>query len=93
VGHAIGDSHGDPKAAALAGGVIGASLGRDVGNHMHESRHLVVDGPCQPSERQHTRREVVEYVVSYRYNGEVYRTRMDYDPGEWIALDVDVKPA
>lgn len=93
VGHAIGDSHGDPKAAALAGGVIGASFGRDVGNHMYESRHQVVDGPCQPSRQQHTRREVVEYVVSYRYNGEVYRTRMDYDPGEWIALDVNVKPA
>ena len=93
VGHSIGDSHGDPKAAAIAGGVLGATLGRDIGEHIRESRRLVVNGPCQPGSRQYGKPEPVEYVVRYRYNGEVYRARMDHDPGEWIALDVDIKPA
>ena len=93
VGHRIGDSHGDATAAAIAGGVLGASLGRDIGNHSWEGRNLVVNGPCRPAERQRTRRELVEYEVRYRYNGQVYSTRMDHDPGEWIALDVDVTPA
>jgi uncharacterized protein YcfJ len=35
----------------------------------------------------------VEYQVTYRYNGEVHRTTMDYDPGEWVKLDVDITPA
>jgi uncharacterized protein YcfJ len=94
VGHSLGDSHGDPKAAAIAGGVLGASIGRDIGNHARESRRLAVTGPCLPAAApQYSRREVVEYVVRYRYNGDVYRTSTNYDPGEWIALDVDINPA
>lgn len=87
VGHRIGDNHGDAGAAAIAGGLLGASIGRDVGQHMDRSRRVVVDGPCGYG-GDHARREVVEYAVRYRYNGEVYHTRMDHDPGEWIALDV-----
>jgi uncharacterized protein YcfJ len=88
VGHRLGDNHGDAGAAAVAGGLLGASIGRDVGNHMDHNRRVVVDGPCGYGGSDHVRREVVEYAVRYRYNGEVYFTRMDYDPGEWIALDV-----
>lgn len=88
VGHRIGDNHGDAGAAAIAGGLLGASIGRDVGRHAERSRRVVVDGPCGYG-GDHARREVVEYAVRYRYNGEVYHTRMDHDPGEWIALDVE----
>ena len=44
-------------------------------------------------QQEETRRQLVEYKVTYRYNGEVHSARMDYDPGEWIKLDVDVTPA
>ena len=87
VGHRLGDKHGDPGVAAIAGGLLGASIGRDVGDHLDHRRRVVVDGPCGYRD-DHRRREVVEYAVRYRYNGEEYHTRMDYDPGEWIALDV-----
>lgn len=91
VGHRLGDNHGDPGAAAIAGTLLGASIGRDVGRHAERGRNLVVDGPCGHDGRDYRRREVVEYAVRYRYNGRVYVTHMDYDPGEWIELDV--KPA
>ncbi len=87
VGHRLGDKHGDPEVAAVAGGLLGASIGRDVGKRIQHNRRVVVDGPCGYS-NDSPRREVVEYAVRYRYNGEVYHTRMDHDPGEWIALDV-----
>jgi uncharacterized protein YcfJ len=43
-------------------------------------------------QREHRSREPVEYVVTYRYNGQVYRTHMDRHPGEWVELDVNVNP-
>lgn len=91
VGHRLGDHHGDPGVAAVAGTVLGASIGRDIGRHADRGRRLVVDGPCGYGDRDYRHREVVEYAVRYRYNGRVYVTHMDYDPGEWIELDV--KPA
>ena len=93
LGHRIGDSHGDPRVAAVAGGLLGASIGRDVDRRVSYNRGLRVEGPCRVGHRQETRRQLVEYKVSYRYNGQVHLARMDYDPGEWVKLDVNVKPA
>jgi uncharacterized protein YcfJ len=93
IGHRIGDAHGDPGAAALAGGLLGASIGRDINRSVNYNRGLTVTGPCRVSRRQETVRELVEYRVRYRYNGQVHRARMDHHPGEWIKLDVDVSPA
>ena len=93
IGHRIGDAHGDPGAAALAGGLLGASIGHDINRSVSYNRGLRVTGPCRVSQRQESVRELVEYRVSYRYNGEVHRARMDHHPGEWIKLDVDVSPA
>ena len=93
LGHRIGDAHGDPTAAAVAGGLLGASLGRDMDRRARDNRGLRVQGPCQVSHREETRRQLVEYKVSYRYNGRVRLARMDYDPGQWVKLDVNVTPA
>ena len=93
LGHRIGDSHGDPKVAAVAGGLLGASVGRDIDQRARYNRGLLVEGPCRVSNHMETRRELVEYKVAYRYNGRLHYTRMDYDPGEWIKLDVTYTPA
>jgi uncharacterized protein YcfJ len=93
LGHRIGDSHGDPAVAAVAGGLLGASVGRDIDRRASYNRGLRVEGPCRVTHREETRRQLVEYKVSYRYNGEVHLARMDYDPGEWVKLDVNVTPA
>ena len=77
----------------MAGGLLGASVGRDVGHRASYKRSLRVEGPCRIRQHEETRRQLVEYKVSYRYNGEVHLARMDYDPGEWVKLDVNVTPA
>ncbi len=87
VGHRIGDSHGDPEVAAVAGGLLGAAIGRDLGRRAEDRRTMRVRGPCTPGGGPQWRREPVEYLVHYRYNGRVYRTRMDYDPGNWVTLN------
>jgi uncharacterized protein YcfJ len=93
LGHRIGDSHGDPKVAAVAGGLLGASFGRDIDQRASYSRGVRVEGPCRVSSHSETRRELVEYKVAYRYNGQVHYARMDYDPGEWVQLDASYTPA
>ena len=93
LGHRIGDSHGDPTAAAVAGGLLGASVGRDIDRRASDNRALLVEGPCRVGRSEQTRRQLVEYRVRYRYNGEVHVARMDYHPGDWVKLDVDVTPA
>jgi uncharacterized protein YcfJ len=93
LGHRIGDAHGDPEVAAVAGGLLGAAIGRDIDRRAQYYRGMRVDGPCRVSHGARTRRELVEYRVSYRYNGRVHTTTMDHDPGEWVELNVDITPA
>ena len=93
LGHRIGDSHGDPKVAAVAGGLLGASVGRDIDQRASYYRGVRVEGPCRVNSHTESRRELVEYKVAYRYNGQVHYARMDYDPGEWVQLDVSYTPA
>jgi uncharacterized protein YcfJ len=93
VGYGLGEDHGDPEVATVAGTLLGATVGRDLGRHLLATRQLQVRGPCTPAPRESQSAAPVEYVVTYRYNGEVYRKRMNYDPGEWVALNVEVSPA
>lgn len=93
LGHKIGDSHGDPGTAAIAGGLIGASFGHSIDQRSRHNRQLRIAGPCRSDNRPTTVRELVEYKVTYRYNGRVHEARMDHDPGEWVELNVDISPA
>ncbi|MEP5763173.1 MAG: glycine zipper 2TM domain-containing protein [Halieaceae bacterium] len=93
LGHRIGDAHGDADAAAIAGGVLGASLGHNIDRRASYNQQLRVAGPCRVKQRHETVRELVEYKVTYRYNGKVHHARMNHDPGKWVKLNVDVSPA
>ena len=93
LGHRIGDAHGDPGAAAIAGGLLGAAIGRNIDHNVNYNQGLRVAGPCRVKHHQETVLELVEYEVTYRYNGRVHHARMDHDPGEWVKLDVDISPA
>ncbi len=93
LGHRIGDAHGDADAAAVAGGLLGASIGHRVDQQQRYHRQLRVSGPCRPQYREERVRELVEYKVTYRYNGKIHHAVMDHDPGKWVKLNVDVSPA
>jgi uncharacterized protein YcfJ len=91
VGHEFGKGNG--KTATT---VVGAAAGAAVGNGVAESgeatqvrteRHCrIVDNPAGP-------RHIVAYDVEYRYRGELYTSRMNYDPGDRIRVRISVTPA
>ncbi len=93
LGHTIGDAHGDADAAAVAGGLLGAAVGHDIDHRATYTSGGYGSGTCRVSLHRQTRRELVEYKVRYRYNGRIYVSHMNYDPGEWVKLDVDIDPA
>jgi hypothetical protein len=58
--------------------------------HAYRNTH---SGPCGSQGHDRGGSEPVVYLVIYRYNGRVYREHMDYDPGEWVRLNVEASPA
>lgn len=45
-----------------------------------------------PCDKSVTRERIVAYDVTYEYNGRQFRVRMPYEPGETIAVNVEVRP-
>ena len=98
VGGALGNQvgKGDGRTAAtVAGAVIGGAIGRNVDQNngpgrsyqTTETRCRLVDGGGSE------RREIVGFDVEYRYRGDVYMSRLDYNPGDRLRVRVSVTPA
>jgi len=101
-------SHRNDPGAVLAGAVIGSVIGHELGNGRGGAtaagaimgaaiggsgrRHQVAERRCKRVTRYITKRRVIGYDVAYRYFGRMYHTRMDYDPGRRIRVDVQVTP-
>ena len=94
VGGAIGYQFGNGRGqdiATMAGAVLGGSLGHDmkVRNARHAGVYENVER-CQLVQDYNTEERIIAYDVAYRYNGQVYRTTMNHDPGEQVRVAVDV---
>lgn len=90
VGSTVGKGDGKVAAAAV-GAATGAVIGdrwNDRGGYRYEERPVE---RCRVSESH--RQEIVGYDVVYRYNGRDYATRLPYDPGRWIDLEVSIAVA
>jgi uncharacterized protein YcfJ len=77
-------------AGAVAGGVAGNNIAAadegDDGRPQYKTvRH------CPPAAS--SQRKAVAYDVEYRYRGDVYSSRMLYDPGDRLRVKVSVTPA
>jgi len=89
LGNQVGKGDGRTAATvagAVAGGVVGSQVARDrpqytIQRHCRETG--AVAGP----------RHVVAYDVEYRYRGEVFTSRLSYDPGDRLRVRVSVTPA
>lgn len=97
IGHQVGSGRGN-DAATIAGALIGAAVGNDASrqgrNEQHGSeRHSRPVERCETQYRERREERIDGYNVTYRYNGQKYRTEMPYDPGERIRVRVDVRPA
>lgn len=105
IGHQFGNSSGGRDRGTAAGAVIGGLIGNDIertnnsGTYYRTSRD-VVDVQRVPVTRdvqrcqtvQDTREEITGYDVVYRFNGKDYTTRMSYDPGPTLPIEVSVRP-
>ena len=81
LGSTVGKGDGR-RAATVAGAVVGGA----VGNNAARGDDRYYDGV-----ERHCR--VVAYDVQYRYRGDVYMSRLNYDPGDRLRVRVSVEPA
>jgi uncharacterized protein YcfJ len=78
--------------------LIGAAIGNSIGAQKAERRgeyRTVSYEPvqrCRETYRDEWAEEIDGYRVTYVYHGREYVTRMPYDPGNRIRVDVDVRP-
>lgn len=91
LGNTIGKGDGR-KAATVAGAVAGGAVGHTVAGRGDRQAEDSVTR-CQQVARVSQERRVVGYNVEYRYRGNVYMSRLDYDPGERLRVRVSVTPA
>jgi len=90
LGSTVGKGDGR-RAATVAGAVAGGAIGNGVGRgndgyYDDVERHCrMVDGPAE--------NRVVAYDVQYRYRGDVFMSRLDYDPGDRLRVRIDIQPA
>ncbi len=98
VGGALGNTVGrgdGRRAATIAGAVIGGAVGRNVdrNNGGPPREYSDVETRCRVVEEVAQRRELVGYDVEYRYRGDVFMSRLDYDPGSRLRVRIGITPA
>ena len=89
--------HEDLAAAgALVGGLIGHEAGHQPGfvrTHYEEVRYPVTRQARRCRTVDAVRDEIAGYDVRYRYHGRDFITRLAYDPGPTLAIDLNARPA
>lgn len=96
IGGLFGNQVGKGKGRAAAT-VVGAVAGGAVGNHLAAAD--TADAPPRYTMQRHcppaavSARKANAYDVEYRYRGDVYTSRLSYDPGDRMRVRVRVTPA
>ncbi len=107
IGHQFGNSSGGRDRGTAAGAVIGGLIGNDVertnnsgydNGYRRASAYEVESVPVTRDVQRcnvvsEYRDEIRGYDVRYSYNGREYATRMSYDPGPTMPINVDVRPS
>lgn len=92
VGSTVGKGNGKVAAAAV-GAATGAVIGdrwNDRDGYYTTTRHRPVE-QCRMVDN--FRQEIAGYDVVYRYQGKEFATRLPYDPGKWLDVNVHVNVA
>ncbi len=103
IGHQFGNSSGGRDRGTAAGAIIGGLIGNNAENNGYQrasSPREYVEVERVPVTRDvqrcqmvaDYREEIRGYDVRYRYHGRDYTTRMDYDPGQTLQVEVGVRP-
>jgi uncharacterized protein YcfJ len=78
-----------PDASAREFNAVAATIGEDIRqqNRLWQQHHR-----CNRVTEQRPSEHIVGYRVTYRYGAETRTTRMSYDPGERIPVNVSLSP-
>ncbi|MBD8526074.1 glycine zipper 2TM domain-containing protein [Pseudomarimonas arenosa] len=99
VGGVIGNQFGNGRgrdAATAAGALLGYHAVRDgQRSHQYAGYREVTryEERCATQTEYFEDERVTGYDVTYRYNGQIYRTVTDFHPGDRLRVQVDVRPA
>lgn len=97
IGGALGNQVGKGSgrdAATIAGAVIGGAIGREVAANGRSGATVTsTEEQCEIFERVRVEQRVSAWDVSYRYRGDVYLSRLSYEPGPKLKIRVSVAPA
>lgn len=103
IGHQFGNSSGGRDRGTAAGAIVGGIVGNQIENSP-PANAAPVTGPARVDYVPETRNvqrcqtvydgrdEVTGYNVAYRYQGRDYTTRMAYDPGPTMRVQVNLTP-
>lgn len=92
VGRLFGSGRGQ-DVATVAGAVLGGSIGRDQNNKRSSTNSTVrYEQRCKTVDNYRSEERLQGYDVTYQYNGDLYTTRTQSDPGRTITLNVSVVP-
>lgn len=89
LGSTVGGGDGRTAATvvgAVAGGVIGHEVAQGDADTIMRTR-------CTNVPKMTQERRISSYDVEYRYQGDIYLSRLAYDPGERLRVRVSVTPA
>lgn len=91
VGNQFGRGGGN-VAATAAGAVIGAGIGNNVGR-AQGGQQVVQEQRCATVTEYRDEQRPAGFDVTYRYAGIDYRTRLPYEPGPRLRVNVAVTPS
>ena len=79
----------EPDDSAREFNTIEATIGEDIRRQVRlwQQQHS-----CRNVTEQRARESIVGYRVTYRYGGETATTRLSYDPGERMPVNVSLSP-
>jgi uncharacterized protein YcfJ len=90
LGNTVGKGDGR-KAATVVGAVAGGAVGNRTASRGGD--YETTQTQCRQVSSISEQRRIIGYDVEYRYRGEVYTSRLSYDPGERLHVRVQVEPA
>lgn len=91
LGNTIGKGYGR-KAATVAGAVAGGAVGNGAARRSQGEYGDSVTR-CETGPSVSHQRRLVAYDVEYSYHGDIYLSRLNYDPGDRLRVKVQVSPA
>lgn len=95
IGNQVGKGDGN-KAATVLGTIVGATVGHEMAkggsNYSEPQRYPTTRQRCSSRSDYYEEQRAAGYRVTYRYQGQEFTRHMDYHPGRWVEVRVNVTP-